>query len=292
MKHEASTVSVVLCALNEEANIERVLRSLASQPVDEVILVDGGSSDRTVEIARRVHPAVRVIERPEEGLLRQRLWGTYEARGDLLLLLDADDELEKGSVAAAIQHLEDRRLDGSQFGLGTDSRSFWSTRYSWMVMVGSPSNKRIPMIGRPALVRAELFQRCEPELAPVRTHPGEDAFIWAAQRDLGFQPYYESGPGQTVRLQPLTLAEIVRKSWAYGIGDADRLRRFRLARATYFHLLWRYPVLRGGRALFRHGPATAGLCATVGLVRAVSCTWALSDFCRVVRRISQSLRSH
>ena len=270
MKHEASTVSVVLCALNEEANIERVLRSLASQPVEEVILVDGGSSDRTVELARHVYRDVRVLERPGEGLLRQRLWGIHEARGDLLLLLDADDELEEGSVAAAIEHLEDRRLDGSQFGFGIDRRSFWSRRWSEMLIVSSPEGRRLTMIGRPALVRASVFTDLLPDSAPFRVF-AEDSFIRSSLLDRGVIPLFEAGPGRTVRRQPVRLSEIAQKSWNYGREDASQIRRFGRFRETYFHLLWRYPVVRGSRALLRYGPATAAICVMVGLARAVSC---------------------
>lgn len=275
MNDESFIVSAVLCTLNEEANIERVLRSLESQPVHEVILVDGGSSDRTVELARHVHPGVRVVQRPAEGLLRQRLWGIQEARGGLLLLLDADDELERGSVAAAIEHLERRGLDGSQFGFGIDPATFWSRRWSEMLVVSSPDGQRLPMIGRPALLRASLFVDLQPELAPIRHLKGEDSFIWALQRQAGLNPIYEAGPGKTVRLQPMTCEDVVQKAWQYGVGDAMRVQRFGAFAETYFHLMVRYPIVRGARALMAYGPATTVLCFLVGLVRTVSCTFTL-----------------
>ena len=46
------SVTVVVPALNEEASIGRVLAEIPSSAVDEVVVVDGGSRDRTVEIAR------------------------------------------------------------------------------------------------------------------------------------------------------------------------------------------------------------------------------------------------
>ena len=271
VSHEHFTVSVVLCALNEEANIERVLRSLESQPVEEVILVDGGSSDRTVELAHRVRPGVRVLERPGEGLLRQRLWGINEARGELLLLLDADDELEEGSVAAAIEHLESRGLDGSQFRFGIDPATFWSRRWSEMLNVSSPNGQRLTMVGRPALVRASLFVGLGPGSVPVRRTKGEDSFVWSLQREVGLSPIYEAGPGKTVRLQPTRFKDVVQKAWQYGVGDATKILRFGSPAETLFHLMWRYPVVRGARALLTYGPTTAILCVLVGLLRTASC---------------------
>lgn len=271
VSHEPFSVSVVLCSLNEEANIERVLRSLESQPVDEVILVDGGSSDRTLELTHRVRPGIRVIERPGEGLLRQRLWGIHEARGDLLLLLDADDELEEGSVATAIEHLESRELDGSQFGFGIDPTTFWSRRWSEMLIVSSPEGHRLSMIGRPALIRASVFTDFPLDSAPFSVF-AEDSYMRSALLASGATPLFEAGPGRTIRRQPVRLSEILQKSWNYGREDASQIRRFGRFRETLFHLLWRYPVVRGSRALLRYGPATAGLCVMVGLVRATSCS--------------------
>lgn len=265
------SISVVLCALNEEENIERVLFSLLGEPVDEIILVDGGSSDRTIELAHRVEPSVRVLEHPGEGLLRQRLWGIHAASGNLLLLLDADDDLEEGSVATAVEHLKSRSLDGSQFGFEIDRRSFWSRRWSEMLIVGSPEGHRLSMIGRPCLIRAVLFDGLRPETAPFGVVGAEDSYIRSAFLSGQPAPLFEAGPGRTVRRQPLRLSEIVQKAWVYGREDADQIRRFGVFGETLFHLLWRYPIVRGGRSLMRFGPATAMLCVTVGLLRAMSC---------------------
>ncbi len=271
MSEEATpSVSAVLCTLNEEQNIERVLRSLQGQPVDEVILVDGGSTDRTLELARAEFPDISILEHPREGLLRQRLWGVRAARGEILLILDADDELEAGSVRSALRHMEERDLDGSQFGFALDRRSFWSRRWSEMLIISSPDGKPLSMIGRPALVKAVLFDDLHPSAAPENVF-AEDSFIRSRLVEQGIHPRYEAGPGRTVRQQPLTLREILRKSWAYGAEDAGQVLRFGLYRETLFHLLWRYPVVRGGRALIQFGPATSALCVVVGIVRAARC---------------------
>ena len=59
------TVSVVVPALNEEQNLPFVLPRIGHW-VDEVILVDGNSTDRTCEVAREILPDVRIVQQPEQ----------------------------------------------------------------------------------------------------------------------------------------------------------------------------------------------------------------------------------
>lgn len=88
---QAMQVSVIVCAHNEEAFITACLCSLLAQTrtPDEILVVNNASDDRTGEIARRI-PDVRVIDEPRKGLVVARERGRQEARGDLLVYLDAD----------------------------------------------------------------------------------------------------------------------------------------------------------------------------------------------------------
>jgi glycosyltransferase involved in cell wall biosynthesis len=83
-------VSAVLIALDEEARIERALRSVAF--CDEVLVVDAGSSDRTREIAAACGARV-IVNAPFPGFTEQRRLATAEARHDWVLAVDADEEV-------------------------------------------------------------------------------------------------------------------------------------------------------------------------------------------------------
>jgi len=88
----AGGISVVIPVLNEEARIGRSLEELGGMDgIGEVIVVDGGSFDRTVAIARSF-PAVKVIE-ASRGRARQMNAGAEAARGDAILFLHADVSL-------------------------------------------------------------------------------------------------------------------------------------------------------------------------------------------------------
>jgi glycosyltransferase involved in cell wall biosynthesis len=84
-------ISVIVCAHDEERFISACLHSLLAQSrlPDEIIVIDNASQDRTAEVARAV-PHVRVVDEPRKGLVIARERARHEARGDLLVYLDAD----------------------------------------------------------------------------------------------------------------------------------------------------------------------------------------------------------
>lgn len=95
------TISIVIPTLDEEAGLERSLRSALRQ-ADEVVVSDGGSTDATVEIARRfgVEP---IVGPPGRGGQIRR--GTERTTGDVILVLHADSVLPETageSVRAAV----------------------------------------------------------------------------------------------------------------------------------------------------------------------------------------------
>jgi glycosyltransferase involved in cell wall biosynthesis len=85
------TISVIVCAHNEERFIAPCLHSLLAQTrqPDEILLINNASSDRTGAVAAAI-PGVRVIDEPRKGLVVARERGRQEARGQLLVYVDAD----------------------------------------------------------------------------------------------------------------------------------------------------------------------------------------------------------
>ncbi len=100
-------VSATIVALNEERNIVRAIESLHG--VDEVVVVDSGSTDRTREIARSL--GARVIEEPWRGYAAQKNFAAECASYDWILSLDADEAL--GEVLSA--EVLELKQDGPRF---------------------------------------------------------------------------------------------------------------------------------------------------------------------------------
>jgi rSAM/selenodomain-associated transferase 2 len=105
-------ISVIIPALDEEASIARAIRSCREAGPCEVIVVDGGSRDRTVEIARGEADAVIIAPR---GRAAQMNAGAAAARGEVLLFLHADTLLPVGSVPAVLGALRDPAVIGGAF---------------------------------------------------------------------------------------------------------------------------------------------------------------------------------
>src|SRR5579875_1494258 len=83
------SLSVAIITLNEEHNLARTLASVRF--ADEVVVVDSGSTDRTVEIARAA--GARVISQPWLGFAAQKNFAIEQCSGGWILSLDADEEL-------------------------------------------------------------------------------------------------------------------------------------------------------------------------------------------------------
>ncbi len=107
-------VSVVVPTLNEAANLPHVFADLPAG-LHEVIVVDGNSTDNTIEVARELRPDVLVIEQTGQGKGDALSSGFAAATGDIIVMLDADGSADPREIPAFVQAL----LDGADFAKGT-----------------------------------------------------------------------------------------------------------------------------------------------------------------------------
>ena len=103
-------LSVVIPALNEERHLGQLLSDLQRQSrrPDEIIVVDAGSTDATVDIAKRSKAMVLHGEPP---IAHGRNLGGYSAKGDLIYFLDADTRLPETFFEDFVSEVERRGLD-------------------------------------------------------------------------------------------------------------------------------------------------------------------------------------
>lgn len=109
---EGRAPRVTLCMItrDEERFLDECLTRAASA-VDEIVIVDTGSTDRTVEIAER-HGAKVIHEEWQDDFARPRNTGLQHATGDWVFVLDADEFLEEGSAEVLRELVQDAKVCG------------------------------------------------------------------------------------------------------------------------------------------------------------------------------------
>lgn len=113
--YKEQKITVVIPCLNEEQGVERVLRRMPAF-VDEVIVVDNASTDRTAEVAGRL--GARVIREDVRGYGRSYKKGFSMATGDVIVTLDGDHSYPPDAISYLLEaflHLEADFLNASRF---------------------------------------------------------------------------------------------------------------------------------------------------------------------------------
>jgi len=108
------TVSVIICTLNEEQNLIHVLPKIPDW-VNEAILVDGHSTDKTVEVAREMCPSMMILYQPGKGKGDALKFGVKNASGEIIVTLDADGATPPEDMPKFIAPL----LKGYDYAKGT-----------------------------------------------------------------------------------------------------------------------------------------------------------------------------
>lgn len=171
-----TTISVVIPAYNAAAFLAEAVSSVLgqSEPVDQVIVVDDGSTDTTADIARSFGQPVEVIGRANGGIGAARNSALALVSGELLAFLDADDVWPDGRIAAL------RRV------LGSDPST--DAVFGKVVEFGEGMDETAPVaapLASSMLIRRESFERVGPFREDIRV--GEFIDWYARAQELGLK---------------------------------------------------------------------------------------------------------
>ena len=136
----AMPISVIIPTLNEERTIIATLVHTASLGFDELIVVDGGSTDETLALVESYRLStqssalspVQWVTAPC-GRARQMNEGAKVSRGEILLFLHADAQLPDDAKTMIDRTLADQRMVGGRFDVRFDRPSMWGTIISRMM---------------------------------------------------------------------------------------------------------------------------------------------------------------
>jgi len=149
-------VSVIIPALNEDEFIGECLRSLRSQTYRnyEVIVIDGGSTDRTVEISQQL--ADKVILAPGSKIGEARLIGVQESKGTIIVSTDADTVHPPDWLENLVRHFKNPdvvAVGGAIYPLNPSE-----TAYAYTAGLNTVSNALHWFIGSNMAFRKDVFE--------------------------------------------------------------------------------------------------------------------------------------
>jgi len=107
-------VSVVVPTFNEAANLPHVF-ALLPNDLYEVIVVDGHSTDGTIEVAQELRPDVKIVRQNRQGKGNALASGFASVRGDIVVMLDADGSADPREIPRFVEAL----TGGADFAKGT-----------------------------------------------------------------------------------------------------------------------------------------------------------------------------
>jgi hypothetical protein len=242
------TVSVVIPALNEEANLPHVLEGLP--PVDEVVIVDGGSADDTVAVAREVRPDAVVVRQTRIGKGNALVCGFAASRGDIVITLNADGSTDPGEIpryvdallaGAEVAHGSRYREGGGDLGghrldrlgnalLSRFVNALFGTRFTdlgygynayWRALLPALD---LPGVEVPRLKRGELLWGDGPEIEPMlNIRVAAQGMRVVEVASIGYPPIHGVRERKVLRraLRALRAAYAeYRRRWQIGRGPA------------------------------------------------------------------------
>jgi len=157
-------LSVIVPMLNEEPTIARTLDAIAAgassaavtvEVIVEVVVVDGGSSDRSRDKAR---PRCATLLVAPRGLARQMNAGAAAAKGDTLIFVHADTLMPPSFAADITAALADPAIVGGRFDLRLDDGAPLLRLIGWLISVRSRFS-RTGTGDQAIFVRREVFER-------------------------------------------------------------------------------------------------------------------------------------
>ncbi len=114
------TVSLVIPTLNEAKNLPYILPNIPMDVIDEVILVDGRSTDGTVDVSRQIMPSIKLVMENKPGKGAALAAGYKASSGDIIIVMDADGSNDPREIPRFIHALREGAdfVKGSRFASG------------------------------------------------------------------------------------------------------------------------------------------------------------------------------
>jgi cellulose synthase/poly-beta-1,6-N-acetylglucosamine synthase-like glycosyltransferase/spore germination protein YaaH/peptidoglycan/xylan/chitin deacetylase (PgdA/CDA1 family) len=243
-------VTVLIPAYNEESVIVDTVRSaLASNYANmEILVIDDGSQDRTADLVRRNFGGdrrVRLLTQPNQGKPTALNCGLSEARGEVIVSIDADTMVDREAVPRLVRHFADPKVAAVAGNVKVINRNRWITRWQALEYITSQNLEKrafdllncIPVVpGAAGAWRASLLRDMGGFSGDT---VAEDTDLTLTIRREGWKILYdEDAIGRTE--VPETVDALIRQRfrWTFGTLQAVWKHRDTAGKPKYGTLGW------------------------------------------------------
>ncbi len=188
----AGTYSVVITCYNYGPVVGRAIESVLAQTQKpaEIIVVNDGSTDNSAEMIDKYKDSVTIILQKNAGVAAARTRGIAHASTEMIICLDADDELDAKYAAAVLPAFKDQGVGIAYTGLdiiyanGDVGRTEWPPEFHWDNIQSRVANPPANSVHSAAMFRRTMWQRAGPHRQAYA--PGEDTEFWTRGLSVGF----------------------------------------------------------------------------------------------------------
>ena len=232
-------VSVQIITLNEEAHIRGCLEAVIANDPAEILVVDGGSTDKTVDIATSLGATVLTPGRLGRGASRHL--GYMSTQQPFVAMVAADARLGPTWLAQMLQHLQEGGYAALQSSLRAhEPHNFWSRGWDIYFQESIRPTSDSTMVGHPSIYRTDALMGARTDIG----HEHEDTQLSMDFEQRGLRQGI--APVVSYRIAPDTWEESRAKWRGYGRGYRDLVAIKPDKRSAILrHITWTIPVQRG-----------------------------------------------
>jgi glycosyltransferase involved in cell wall biosynthesis len=181
-------VSIVTPSYNMAKYLAETIESVLAQdyPNIEYIVIDGGSTDGSLEILERYRDRLRYVSEPDHGPSDAAAKGLGQARGEIVTWLNADDTLLAGAVRIAAAYLQEHPETDVVYGEGwwIDENGAVISRYPTLPFDEKTLERDCFICQPAAFLRASSYRRCPLDPNVARSF---DYDLWIRMAKAGFR---------------------------------------------------------------------------------------------------------
>ena len=258
--------TIVVCVLNEQENIVELITNLKQSNPAEIIIVDGGSIDKTTTLISR-YPDVKLLTMKARGLLAQRLLGIQASKTESVVLINADDRFKDGEIDMLYHEFVGGEVDGLQMSMAvyepkTYCQKAWDVYFK---ILGSPGD-HVPLLGRPYITKKQYFDG----INESRIIFNEDTYLMQEQKILYGELKYFVSKAECHRKCLSSWEQNIKQFTRYGISDVDVANKYNNHLQLIYHHLIRISIIRSLDSVISGKGKYAPFIFVMGLVRLYS----------------------